>query len=56
MAENSLFLSFVENKNNLKCLNLLIKRLDGSVSENMWGDFLPENAIPSSTLSILTLI
>ena len=33
MAENGLFLNFVEKKL-LKCANLLITRFDGSMSEN----------------------
>ena len=33
---------FCSEKGCSKCVNLLIMRFDGSVSENLWGDFLPE--------------
>ena len=35
MAENRLFLSFIVKKSCFMCLNLLVMRFDGSVSENL---------------------
>ena len=43
MAQNGLFLSFVLKKVAQSVLNLIIIRFDGSVSENLLGNFLSEN-------------
>ena len=43
MAQNRLFLSFWR-KGRSKCVNLPIMRFDGSESEILCRDFLPENS------------
>ena len=45
MAQNRLFNSFIVKKV-AKCVNLLIMRFDGSMSENLWGTFARKWSTP----------
>ena len=53
MAENSVCFVFFSEKSCFKCLNMLIMRFDGSVYENLRGDFL-EKMADSPAMSALT--
>ena len=40
---HQIFFEFFSEKSCSKCVNPLIMRFNGSVSENLRGDFLPDN-------------